>query len=89
VLAAEITDAVLTTAVIDRQSTDLLEVLPRQSGTILCFTRVVGAQGETAVGEIAELENPVGQGADRGSPGSRRVEIQDADGNPLRALSGS
>jgi len=80
VLAAEITDAVLTTAVIDRQPTDLLEVLPRQSGTILCFTRVVGAQGETAVGEIAELENPVGQGSDRGlarfpasrDPGRRR-----------------
>ena len=54
-LAAEVTDAVLTTAVIDREPTDILEVLPRESGTISCFTRVVGAQGETAVGEIAEL----------------------------------
>jgi len=91
VLAAEITEALLTTAVIDREPIDILEVLPRESGRISCFTRVVGAQGETetAVSEIAELENPVGQGADRGSPGSRRVEIQDADGNPLRALSGS
>ena len=87
-LAAEITDAVLTTAVIDRQPTDLLEVLPRQSGTILCFTRVVGAQGETAVGEFGEVENPVGQGADRGSRGSRRVEMRVADGYRLRALSG-
>jgi hypothetical protein len=66
VLAAEITDVVLTTAVIDREPTDILEVLPRESGTISCFTRVVGAQGETAVGEIAKLENPVGQGADKG-----------------------
>jgi len=61
---------VLTTAVIDREPIDRLEVLPGQSGTISCFTRVVGARGETAVGEIAELENPVGQGADKGLAGS-------------------
>jgi len=77
VLAAKITDAVLTAAVLDREPIDLLEVLPRQSGTISCSTRVVDAQGETAVGEIAELENPVGQGADRGLarfPASRDPE---------------
>ena len=47
--ALEITDAVLTTAVIDREPIDRVEVLPRQSGTLYCFTWVVDAQGETAV----------------------------------------
>lgn len=69
-LAEKITDAVLTTAVIDQEQINRLEVLPRQSGTISCFTRVVGVQGEPAVCEIAELENPVGQGADRDLAGS-------------------
>jgi hypothetical protein len=47
--AEEITDAVLTTYNIDREPIDRVEVLPRQSGTISCFTRVVDAQDETAV----------------------------------------
>jgi len=84
VLAAEITEALLTTAVIDREPIDILEVLPRESGTISCFTRVVGAQGETktAVSEIAELENPVGQGADRGLAGNLASRESGRQGQP-------
>ena len=83
-LAAEITDALLATAVIDREPIDILEVLPRKSGTISCFTRVVGAQGETetAVGEIAELENPVGQGSDRGLAGNLARRESGRQGQP-------
>jgi hypothetical protein len=89
VLAAEITDALLTTAVMDREPTDILEVLPRESGTISCFTRVVGAQGEIAVGEMPNGRTRSVKELIKDSPGSRRVEIQDADGNLLRELSGS
>ena len=70
-LAAEPTDAVLTTAAIDRAPIVILGVLPRQRGTISCFTRVVVVQGETAESEIAELKKPVGQKADRGLAESR------------------
>ena len=83
-LAAEITDALLTTAVIDREPIDILEVLPRESGTISSFTRVVGAQGETetAVSEIAELENPVGQVVDRELAGNLASRESGRQGQP-------
>ena len=88
-LAAEITDALLSTAVIDREPIDILEVLPRESGTISCFTRVVGAQGETetAVGEMPNWRIRSVKELIEDSPGTWRVENQDADGNPLRGLS--
>lgn len=47
--ALEVSDAVLTTAVVDRQPVDRVEVFPRQNGTLYCFTRIVGAEGETTV----------------------------------------
>jgi len=47
--AIEIADAVVTTAVVDRQPMDVVEVFPRQNGTLFCFTRVVGAEGDTVV----------------------------------------
>lgn len=47
--AVEIADAVLTTAVVDRELTDRVEVFPRQNGILYCYTRVVGAAGETVV----------------------------------------
>lgn len=67
-LAAETNDAVLTTSAIDREPIVLLGGLPRQRGTISCFTQVV-AQVETAESQIAELKKPVGQKADRGLTG--------------------
>lgn len=70
-LAAEPNDAVLTTAAINRQPIVLLGELPRQRGTLSSSTRGVGAQGETAESEIAELKKPVGQKADRGLAESR------------------
>lgn len=47
--AIEVDDAVLTTAVVDREPIDRVEVFPRQNGTLYCFTRIVGAEGETVV----------------------------------------
>jgi hypothetical protein len=47
--AIEVDDAVVTTAVVDREPIDYVEVFPRQNGTLYCFTRVVGAEGETVV----------------------------------------
>ena len=41
--ALEVEGAVLTTAVVDRQPVDRVEVFPSQNGTIYCFTRIVGA----------------------------------------------
>lgn len=49
VYALKVDDAVVTTAVVDREPIDQVEVFPRQNGTLYCFTRVVGADGETAV----------------------------------------
>ncbi len=43
VLALEVTDAVITTAVVDREPVDSVEVFPRQNGKLYCFTRIVGA----------------------------------------------
>ena len=47
--AIEVDDAVVTTAVVDREQIDRVEVFPRQNGTLYCFTRVVGAEGEMVV----------------------------------------
>ena len=47
--ALEVDEAVLTTVVVDREPVDRVEVFPRQNGTLYCFTRIVGAEGETAV----------------------------------------
>ena len=47
--AIEVDDAVVTTAVVDREPIDRVEVFPRQNGTLYYFNRVVGAEGETVV----------------------------------------
>jgi hypothetical protein len=49
VSALEIADAVVTTAVVDREPIDQVKVFPRQNGTLYCFTRALGAEGETAI----------------------------------------
>lgn len=48
-LALEVEDAVLTAAAVDRQPIDRVEMFPRQKGTLYCFNRIVGAEGETTV----------------------------------------
>ena len=44
VWSLEITEAVITTAVVDREPVDRVEVFPIQNGTLYCFTRVKGAE---------------------------------------------
>jgi len=104
VYAVEVSDAVMTTAVVDREPIDHVDVFPRQSGTLYCFNQVVGAPGETVVyhlwyyGEelMSRVALPVKSPSWRtwsakelldDRPGAWRVEIQDADGNPLKELS--
>lgn len=53
----EIVDAVITTAVIDREPVDKVEVFPIQNGTLYCFTRVTGALAETAVYHLWYRDN--------------------------------
>jgi len=49
VLALEVTEAVMTTAVIDREPVDQVEAFPRQSGKLYCFSRIIGANESTVV----------------------------------------
>lgn len=61
--AIEVDDAVVTTAVVDREPIDHLEVFPRQNGTLYCFIRVVGAEWKTVVYHLwsygDELMSPI------------------------------
>lgn len=43
-LAIDAVDAVITTAVFDREPVDMVEVFPRQNGKLYCFTRITGAE---------------------------------------------
>jgi hypothetical protein len=47
--ALQIQDAVLTTAVVDREPIDHVEAAPRQNGILYCYTRVLGAEDETMI----------------------------------------
>lgn len=47
--ALEVTELVMTTSVVDREPVDRVEVFPRQSGMLYCFSRVEGAAEETSV----------------------------------------
>lgn len=47
--AIEATEAVLTTAVVDRKPVDNVEVFPVQGGRLYCFTRIIGATEPTSV----------------------------------------
>ena len=49
VFAMEVEDVVITTAVVQREPVDQVEVFPRQNGTLYCFTRVVGSESQTFV----------------------------------------
>ena len=49
VLAVEVTDAVITTAIVDREPVDSVEVFLIQNGKLYCFTRIIGAEDPTVV----------------------------------------
>lgn len=47
--AVEVGELVITTAVVDREPVDSVEVFPRQNGKLYCFSRLLGATGETVI----------------------------------------
>ena len=49
VLAIEVVDAVITTAIVDREPVDSVEAFPVQNGKLYCFTRIIGAEDSTVV----------------------------------------
>ena len=49
VLAVEVVDAVITTAIVNREPVDSVEVFPIQNGKLYCFTRIIGAEDSTVV----------------------------------------
>ncbi len=51
-LAIEVHDIFITTAVIDREPVDSVEVFPRKSGRLFCFTRITGADEPTVVHHV-------------------------------------
>ena len=51
-LAIEVSDILITTAVIDREPVDNVEVFPRKSGKLFCFTRITGADEPTVVHHV-------------------------------------
>ena len=48
-LAVEAVDAVITTAIVDREPVDSVEAFPIQNGKLYCFTRIIGAEDSTVV----------------------------------------
>ena len=48
-MALDVADAVITTAIVDRESVDAVDVFPLQNGKLYCFTRIVGAEEDTVV----------------------------------------
>lgn len=49
VWAIEVDNLVITTAIVDREPIDSVEVFPVQNGKLYCFTRLVGAEPETKI----------------------------------------
>ena len=47
--AIEVAEAVITTAVVEREPIDEVKVFPRENGRLYCFTRIVGAEEPTFV----------------------------------------
>ena len=47
--AIEVADAVITTAIIDREPVDRVEAFPIQNGMLYCFSRIVGAEDPTTI----------------------------------------
>lgn len=60
-------EGVITTQIVDRAPVDDISSYPAQEGKLFCFTRVAGAEGETAIThvwlyqdkEMARIELPV------------------------------
>lgn len=50
--ALDVADAVVTTAVDDRQPADTLSTVPADVGRVFLWTRVTGAEGETRVAHV-------------------------------------
>jgi len=48
----EVAEAVITTAVVDRQPTDTLTTVSKDIGTVFCWMRITGAQGEIQVEHV-------------------------------------
>ncbi|MGD2152762.1 MAG: DUF2914 domain-containing protein [Gemmatimonadales bacterium] len=48
----EVAEAVITTAVADRQPTDTLTTVSKDIGTVFCWMRITGAQGEIQVEHV-------------------------------------
>jgi hypothetical protein len=47
-----VADAAITTAVVDRQPADNLTAVPADAGTVYCWTRVNGAEGEIQIEHV-------------------------------------
>lgn len=48
-MALEVVEVVLTTAIVEREPVDKVEVMPSQVGKLYCFTRITGADEATLV----------------------------------------
>jgi hypothetical protein len=48
-MALEVSDAVITTAIVEREPVDSVDVFPVQNGKLYCFTRITGADEPTYV----------------------------------------
>ncbi|NIN71272.1 MAG: DUF2914 domain-containing protein [Gemmatimonadetes bacterium] len=48
----EVAEAVITTAVVDRQPTDSLTTVAKDIGTVFCWMRITGAEGEIQVDHV-------------------------------------
>lgn len=48
----EVAEAVITTAVVDRQPTDNLTTVAKDIGTVFCWMRITGAEGEIQVDHV-------------------------------------
>ena len=48
----EVAEAVITTAVVDRQPTDNLTTVARDIGTVFCWMRITGSEGEIQVDHV-------------------------------------
>ena len=52
VWSIEVIEAVITTAVVDRNPVDQVTAFPTQNGKLYCFTRIIGAEGPTEVAHV-------------------------------------
>lgn len=57
VCAVEVAEGTITTAIVEREPVDSVEVFPVQNGKLYCFTKVVGAEEPTVVYHLWYREN--------------------------------